>query len=150
MVKIQVEVFWTMTRRVFVVWWTSKTSASYHNTTRRNNTEDLYLKIQRFSYGLDEFESRQGQEFFLLATASRPALVPIQPPIQWVPGALTPGVKWTGLEADHSPPPSAEVKNTWSYISTPPYVFMAWCLLKYILCLHGVIRKTLTLFHFAW
>jgi hypothetical protein len=24
----------------------------------------------------------------------------------------------------HSPPASAEVKNTWIYTSTPPYVFM--------------------------
>jgi len=24
----------------------------------------------------------------------------------------------------------AKVKNTWIYISTPPYVFMAWCLIK--------------------
>jgi hypothetical protein len=33
--------------------------------------------------------------------------------------------KAAGCEADHSPPTSAEVKNTWVYISTPPYVFMA-------------------------
>jgi len=31
-------------------------------------------------------------------------------------------------EGNHSPPPIAEVKNTWSYTSTPSYVFMAWCL----------------------
>jgi hypothetical protein len=30
-----------------------------------------------------------------------------------------------GREADHSPPTTAEVKNTWIYISSPPYVFMA-------------------------
>jgi hypothetical protein len=30
-----------------------------------------------------------------------------------------------GSEADHSPPSSAEVKNTWIYTSTLPYVFMA-------------------------
>jgi len=30
-----------------------------------------------------------------------------------------PGVKRPGREADHSPPPSAEVKNAWSYTSTP-------------------------------
>jgi hypothetical protein len=29
------------------------------------------------------------------------------------------GVKWPGREADHSPPSSAEVKNEWSYTSTP-------------------------------
>jgi hypothetical protein len=31
-----------------------------------------------------------------------------------------PGVKRPGREADHSPPSSAEVKNIWSYTSTPP------------------------------
>jgi hypothetical protein len=31
-------------------------------------------------------------------------------------------VKRPGREADHSPPTGAEVKNTWLYISTPPYV----------------------------
>jgi hypothetical protein len=42
-----------------------------------------------------------------------------------------PGVKRPGREADHSPPSSAEVKNTWSCISTPKYVFMAWCFVKH-------------------
>jgi hypothetical protein len=64
-------------------------------------------------------------------TASRPALGPIQPPSQWVPGALSLGVKQPGREADHSPPSSAEVKNWWSYTSTPQYVFMAWFLVKH-------------------
>jgi hypothetical protein len=34
-----------------------------------------------------------------------------QPPIQWVPGALSLGVKWPGSESDHSPPFSAEIKE---------------------------------------
>jgi hypothetical protein len=59
------------------------------------------------------------------------ALGPTQPPIQWVPGALSLGVKRRGREADHSPPSSAEVKNAWSYTSTPQYVFMKWCLVKH-------------------
>jgi hypothetical protein len=59
------------------------------------------------------------------------ALGPTQPPIQWVPGALSLGVKRPGHEADHSPLSSAEVKNEWRYIFTPQYVFMAWCLVKY-------------------
>jgi hypothetical protein len=37
----------------------------------------------------------------------------------------TPGVKWSGPEADHSPPASAEVKKTWVYTPTPLYAFMA-------------------------
>jgi len=31
---------------------------------------------------------------------------------------------------DHSPPSSAEIKNAWSYTSTSPYTFMAWCSIK--------------------
>jgi hypothetical protein len=45
---------------------------------------------------------------------------PPQPPIQWVPGALFLEVKRPKRDADHSPPSSAEVKNKWSYTSTPP------------------------------
>jgi hypothetical protein len=52
--------------------------------------------------------------------SSRPVLGPLQPPMQWVTGALPMVVKRSGSEADHSPPSSAEVKNTWSYTSTPP------------------------------
>jgi hypothetical protein len=40
---------------------------------------------------------------FLCSTSSRPALRPTQPPIQWVLGALSPGAKRPGREADHSP-----------------------------------------------
>jgi hypothetical protein len=49
---------------------------------------------------------------------SRPVLVPTQPPIQWVPGAISPGIKRPGREADHSPLTSAEVKEIWIYTST--------------------------------
>jgi hypothetical protein len=44
--------------------------------------------------------------------------------------ALSLGVKWLGSEADHSPPPSAKVKNAWSYTSTPQYTFKGWCSVK--------------------
>jgi hypothetical protein len=70
--------------------------------------------------GVLGFDSWRGLGFFLFTTASRPALGPIQPPIQWVPGALSLGVKRPVREADHSPPSSAEVKNAWSYTSTSP------------------------------
>jgi len=45
-------------------------------------------------------------------------------------GSLYLVVKWLGCEADHSPPPCAKVKNVWHL--HPQYVFMAWCLLKYM------------------
>jgi hypothetical protein len=50
--------------------------------------------------------------------------------INWVPGDLSPVIKRPGREADHSPPTSAEVKKTWTYTCTPPYVFMAWCIVS--------------------
>jgi hypothetical protein len=46
-------------------------------------------------------------------------------------GGSFPGVKRPGREADHSPPYSAEVKNTRSYTSTPQYAFMARWLIKH-------------------
>jgi hypothetical protein len=60
----------------------------------------------------------------LFYTSSRPVMGPIQPPIHWVPGTLSPGVK-PGHEADHSPSTRAEVKKMWIYICTSPYAFMA-------------------------
>jgi hypothetical protein len=57
------------------------------------------------------FDSRRGLGIFLFTTASTTALELTQPPIQWVPGALSLGVKRPGREADHSPPSSAEVKE---------------------------------------
>jgi hypothetical protein len=49
------------------------------------------------------------------------------------------GVKWPGREADHSLPSDAEVKNAWNYTSIPPYVFMAWFLVKDGIHLYDVV-----------
>jgi hypothetical protein len=49
----------------------------------------------------------------------RPALGPIQPPIELVPEDLSSGVKRSGREADHSPPANAEVKKIWICTSRP-------------------------------
>jgi hypothetical protein len=80
-------------------------------------------------YGLDDrwFESRRGLGIFLFTTTTRTALGPTQPPIQWVPASLSLGVKRPGSEADRPLPPSGEVKNAWSYITTLP------------ISLHGVV-----------
>jgi hypothetical protein len=45
---------------------------------------------------------------FFFYTASRQTMGPTQPPIQWVPGSLSPGRK-----AHHSPPARVEVKKMW-------------------------------------
>jgi hypothetical protein len=47
----------------------------------------------------------------LFTTASTSVLGSTHSPIQWVPGALSLVVKQPGRETDHSPPPSAQVKE---------------------------------------
>jgi hypothetical protein len=80
-------------------------------------------------YGLDDrrvgVPVPVGSRIFLLSTSSRPVLGSTQYPIQWIPGALSSGVKQPGREIDNSPQTSAEVKKMWIYTSTPPYAFMA-------------------------
>jgi hypothetical protein len=58
-----------------------------------------------------EFDFLRGLWIFLFTTASRKTLEPTQPPIQWVPGALSLGVMQPGREADYSHPSSAEVEE---------------------------------------
>jgi hypothetical protein len=64
-----------------------------------------------WTIGVLGFGSRRGLGIFLFTTASRTALGPTQLPIQWVPGALSLGVKRPGREADDSIPSSAKVKE---------------------------------------
>jgi hypothetical protein len=67
------------------------------------------------------FDPRQRQRIFLLACASRPALEPTQPPVQWVPGVLSPGVKrGPGRDADHSLHLVLMLRMSRSYTSSPP------------------------------
>jgi hypothetical protein len=97
------------------------------------------------------FDSQQGLGIFLFTTASRMVLGPTQPPIQWVPGALSLGVKQPRHKADHLPS-SAKVKNAWNYTSTPQYTFMTWCSVKkkaqgQFYLLHSPFTESLNHFH---
>jgi hypothetical protein len=83
------------------------------------------FSISSSSKGWSSIPSRIKNSLF--STLSRPVLRPTQPPIQWVLGALSPGVKRPVRQSDHSPLTSAEVKNTWIYTSTP------------LIRLHGVV-----------
>jgi len=70
----------------------------------------------------------RGWEFFSSPPAFIPALGTTQPPIQWVAGVPSLGVKWPGLEADHSPPSSAEMRGGMPPL--PQYAFIAWYSVK--------------------
>jgi hypothetical protein len=88
--------------------------------------------INRYSDGLRAsrpgFDCRRGK-IFLFSIASRMALRPTKPPIRRVPGEISPGIKWPGREADHSPPSTANVKND-GVIPPLPHVFMVQCLIN--------------------
>jgi hypothetical protein len=84
---------------------------SENNCNAVRSRDNLVRKAT--GYGLDDW--MVGVRFparvrsFLFDTMSRPALRPTQPPIKWVPEALSLGVKRPGRENDYSPPFSAEV-----------------------------------------
>jgi hypothetical protein len=67
---------------------------------------------------------------FLFSTASRPTLGPTNPPILWVPEAISAGIKRPGREADHLPPSSAEVDDG---VAIPPLPRMSsWQSVQFI------------------
>jgi hypothetical protein len=53
------------------------------------------------------------------------ALGPTQPPIQWLPRIISPGVKRHEHEANYSTQYSTEVKNGGAITPLPPFFFMA-------------------------
>jgi hypothetical protein len=73
-------------------------------------------------YGLNERDSisDRGRGFFLVS-ASRPALGPTQPPVQWVPGVLSPGIKrGRGVMLTTHPHLVPRLRMSRSYTSSHP------------------------------
>jgi hypothetical protein len=64
----------------------------------------------------------RGREFSVLHVVQTGS--EIHPTYPMGTGGALPVLKQQGLETDHSPPASAEVKKIWIYTSTPPYAFM--------------------------
>jgi hypothetical protein len=83
------------------------------------------------------FEFLQGWEVFCYPIQSRLVVGTTQPPIQWVLGSYL-EAKLPVDDAGHSPPPSAKVKNEWSYATIPP------------ICMHGVERGKLPFLTFTY
>jgi hypothetical protein len=78
-----------------------ETSVNFYQTTWRNIPEDSHLQ--------DSSHRRNVQA----GSGVHPASYPVGT-----------GVHSSRRQPDHSPPSSAEVKNAWSFSSTPPYVCM--------------------------
>jgi hypothetical protein len=114
--------------------WETSGRCLFQGTAPQFEIRDSSVGIA-LGYGLDDRGSRvrfsAGAGNFSLHHPVQNGSGPTKPPIQWVSRALSLGVKRPGREADHSPPSSAEVKNAWSYTSTPQYVFMVWCLVTH-------------------
>jgi hypothetical protein len=71
--------------------------------------------------GRSGFDPRQGQRIFPLASVFRPALGPTQPPVQWVPGVLSPGVKCgRGVTLTTHPHLMPRSSMSRSYTCSPP------------------------------
>jgi hypothetical protein len=85
---------------------------NFCNYERSVGSRDSVVGIAT-GYGLDDrgVGVRVPLASRIFSTLSRPALGSTQPPVQWVPGALSPGVKRQERESDHSPPANAEVKK---------------------------------------
>jgi hypothetical protein len=86
-----------------------------------NRSRDIAVGIAMATVGWprDWSKSPGRVKNFLFSTSFRRTLGPTQPLIQWVSGALSPGVRRPQREAHHSPPFSADVKKIWIYTSTP-------------------------------
>jgi hypothetical protein len=83
-----------------------------------------------WTIGVLGFDSRRELGISLFTIASRTALGPTQPPIQWVPGTLPLGLSDRVVNLTTHLHLAPRLKNEWSYTSIPQYAFMAWCSVK--------------------
>jgi hypothetical protein len=87
---------------------------SQFNTQLGTNRLTDQLRDSGWTAEESGFVSRHGKYIPLFSTASRPAVRSTWPPIYWIAGTLSSGIKRPGHEADHSPPTSA-IRNTQIY-----------------------------------
>jgi hypothetical protein len=119
--------------------WITFIKKFYSNETSYDRSVNIATRLRT---GRPRFDSRQRKEVLFFATASKPALGPTQYSFQCVLGSLSPGVKLSGREADHSLPCSAQVRTCTAIHSLPHmssqrgvqsrsrYIFKARYLLK--------------------
>jgi hypothetical protein len=121
--------FWSQKHKEYV--WELWVKTAYARTREflqhvlflRNLILSLWLRnsiVKMAQWRRDWSSSTSRVTNFYFSMLYRLALGLTQPPIRWVPAALSPR-----HEADQSPPTSARSRKHVSvYISTPPYVFM--------------------------
>jgi hypothetical protein len=89
----------------------------------------------------------KSERIFSVASVSRPALGPTQPPVQWVPGVLSPRLKrGRGVTLTHSPHLVPRSRMSRSYTSSLPSSFVACsgtalAFLAYTPAFHGETEK---------
>jgi hypothetical protein len=71
-----------------------------HNPRKRSQGSlvSIVTRLQAGWLGLNSQQGK-GRDYFLFTHTHKPALKTIQSPVQWVPGALSLGVKWPWAEA---------------------------------------------------
>jgi hypothetical protein len=99
----------------------------------------LYTLDRRL--GGPQKQSGQLGEEKIFSTSSRPALGSTQPPIQWVPGALFPGVKRPGREADHSR--RCGSINPLPHMPSGCSAYLVKHRDKFTLCIHPFIKRNI-------
>jgi len=99
---------WLEARLIFLLRFTY--SCYLHSSLCKGTRCSCFNIVTHLRAGRPGFDSRLRQEIFFS----------LPPPIQWVPGAVSPEMKRPGREAEHSSLSSAEIKNAWRYTSTLP------------------------------
>jgi hypothetical protein len=84
------------------------------------------IPIEWLRYGVDYqgivVRYTAGGEIFLFSHLQNWFMGPTHPPVWYVPGGLSWGLKHRGPEVDRTLLSSAEVKSVWRFL----YIFMAW------------------------
>jgi hypothetical protein len=70
------------------------------------------------------------QDFSLLHSVHKPVPETHAASYPMITADASLGVQRLEHKADHSPSTNTKVKNMWIYTFTPPYVFMALCLIR--------------------